>query len=157
MKVEDRYWLALGKIVSCLHTLEILLRGALTTLEDNEALDFFNLKEGYEVGANSLTDFRSLPQLIDAYNHQIANGDAQLSINRDIVKLRNALAHGRVAAKERTSYNMLVKFGPEHDGIVTVEFAEIMTFKWMTRKREMLESAIKKVSAFLESKGLLES
>ena len=115
---SEKYLLALGKIVSNLHGLEVLLRVFLHNVDKKRygtsppevALNKINV--GVAVPENYFTNYDSLGDLIQKYNNLVAKlGEQELRIDETIVTLRDAIAHGRVLGLKPEPPFQLYKFG----------------------------------------------
>src|SRR5216117_3606119 len=89
-----------GRLVGNLDSLEFALRAYLyekadpphTPLPAGHTLD--SLKIGDAVPINAMTDYSSLGELIDRYNRLVERSSPGLQVDRSLVSLRDALAHG---------------------------------------------------------------
>jgi len=116
-----------------LHGLEFALRAFLT--KHNETLepsvDVGKLAVGDKVPVNSFTSYAALGRLVSEFN---SVAGAQYQVDTGVVDLRDMLAHGRVAMRDPTGANELVKFGPEDNGYVTVTHKAVLDRNWFRAK-----------------------
>ncbi|UVK96093.1 hypothetical protein LOY49_12450 [Pseudomonas atacamensis] len=143
MMIED-YAQAIGKIVANLQGLELLIRSFL-----HDTLDAQNgahqqpfpldVAVGIELPADHLTNYDTLGKLIDKYN------EVNPPINKYLVDLRDALAHGRVLGEIESSHYRLLKFSKPVNGRVKVTHNEELTEEWLKSRLEMTYTAIKEV------------
>jgi hypothetical protein len=89
-----------------------------------------------------MTDYRALGELIDAYN-AIAPEHA---IDRTVVDLRDALAHGRVSAPHPTDDFVLLKFDRPSGGFTRVAYAQAVTEEWLAQEEARVATQFKKVA-----------
>ena len=112
----DKHALALGKLVGNFQSLEFALRAFL--LNDEVALgkvvlhspNLNDMNEGDVVRLNAFTDYDNLGQLIDRYNSHTKILSAGLTIDKTLVRVRDAIAHGRVSGNTPTPPLKLLKF-----------------------------------------------
>lgn len=89
--------------------------------------DFDTISEGDFVDENPFTNWDTLGTLIDKYN-AIVESNQSLVIDRSIVRIRDALAHGRIYRRSVESQPRLLKFSQVNKttGKVQTEFAETL-------------------------------
>jgi hypothetical protein len=151
---ELSYWI--GCWVTNAQSLETVIRAILhDRLSSQETKlpygsNFNDLKKGDIVSINPITDWLSLGKLIDEYNNKIAKVDGSQLIEKEVVDIRDALAHGRLTqtdAGENHSWT-LIKFNkPDKQGVVRVEFKQIITVEWLKEQVLYLGSVVKMISA----------
>ena len=138
----------LGKLIGNLHSLEYLLRACLYETDQSaalpEGLDWYRVKVGDELPENTLTSFESLGELIDRYNRDVATSDEQ-RVDRNIVDLRDAVAHGRVSGALGSAHVTLLKFTKPRNGRVQVTFASALTAEWFAEQRQRVFAEMNKV------------
>jgi hypothetical protein len=119
-----------GAIVTNLQALETSLRFFLGRRYDQD-LEF--PKPGDTAGRQSyLTVFASLGELIESYNKSLTPAEEHFKIDFDAVRIRDALAHGRLVLPEPPTWPAtLWKFGKMKDGRMPVEFCKSLTVDWM--------------------------
>jgi len=139
----------LGKLLVSFHCLEYALRAFLYERDPpHEPLapgtDLDTMIFGDVVAENAITRWDSLTHLIKRYNRAIS--DVQLAVDPSLVDLRDALAHGRMAASLSERNFALVKFTRPYAGRVEVGFRQELSEEWM-------ENQIKRVLAECEKVG----
>lgn len=147
----------LGKILGNLQSLEFALRAVLyeNESEPHYPLDYGknlnDLSEGDIVPENAMTDYSSLGQLIDRFNSEIADGDNRLMVDQDLLKLRDALAHGRVSSKSESGDLVLIKFDRPKNNTVKVSYVQKMTKDWLKAQVKKIYEQTKMVIGTLNS------
>ena len=147
----DDFARALGKLVANLQSLEFMLRDALYRCRipperlASDVPSLFDLQIGAEVVENAYTDYSTLGQLIDAYNREIAV-QVDERIDKQIVSIRDAIAHGRVLGTLDAPHFTLVKFGRARNGKVGVEVATELTEAWLNTETRRVANEIKKLA-----------
>jgi hypothetical protein len=113
----------------------------LTALES--ALRFFLLKAHGETFTapkpgetktplTHMTNFASLSWLITEYNAKLnAEERASFILDDSSVRVRDALAHGRLAAPVKEFPLTLWKFGKVESGLVPIEYNQVLTIEWL--------------------------
>ncbi len=147
LQPDEKHALLIGKIVSNLLSLEFLLRAIQAKTEADAAPpgtfkhNLSGLKVGDSVPVDALTNYDQLRDLIRKHNVQARAGE---EVPEDIVKLRDALAHGRVSTTDPAKPLELVKFGPDKGkkGFVDVVIVETMTESWLDAQKERTKEAI---------------
>lgn len=143
----DRHALLLGRVMVNLHSLEVLVRLTLAKL-DNPQVRFFSekLKVGDQVELDAQTDYSTLGELLDKLNLKLADrGEAPLP-REAIVKLRDALAHGRVFTLDVAPMRIF-KFEKPERGATTVRvaLAETLDETWFQEAKTLVHSAMIRV------------
>lgn len=130
---------ALGRLISNIVQLEFAIRVALHLQEPEEARMSTEVlrfaKPGDIFPENYLTNWDSLGKLITEYNRrEQARGGR--TIDKAIVDLRDALAHGRMSASTLTSEHRLMRFSqPDRSSrAVIVERVETLTLEWLEQQ-----------------------
>ena|SRR5689334_257344 len=138
----------LGSLVANFQTLEFLLRAFLQQLPGARPLgipqgqDIYSSPVGSELHESELTSYESLGQLIDKYNDE-AERRASPKIDRTLVDVRDALAHGRVSAEAPNTDLRLLKFDKPMNGRVKVVFNEVLSEHWFSlQKRRVLDAIL---------------
>jgi len=157
-----RHDVELGRLITNLHSLELVLRDFLLT--DTEGLNksrrharsLKKMRIGQYVAENPFTNYDSLKRLIDKYNKRVETGAKGYAVDEKIVKLRDAIAHGRTFAYGPDMPMLLMKFSRPKEGMVKVEFSAVMTIDWFDKqikwvKRE-LDKAIEAYKLLSEGK-----
>lgn len=154
MDLHQHAW-RLGKLVGNLHSLEFLLRAFLHEQPSARPLgvpygrDLFASSEGEFVPLNDFTSWDSLGDLIDKANQALAQSTVQ-PIDTTIVRLRDAIAHGRVSAPTANEHLRLVKFGKPNGAQVQVEFNAELSEAWFTEQTKLIASEIEKLASCLK-------
>jgi len=155
---ED-YALALGKIVANLQGLELMIRSFLhDTLDAQDGLHQqpfpLDVAVGTELPVDHLTNYDPLGRLIDKYN------ETNPPLDKYLVDLRDALAHGRVMGEIESNHYRLLKFSKPVNGMVEVTHNEELTEEWLMSRKAMTSKAIKEVierfTALREKNGVLK-
>lgn len=136
----------LGRLKGNLLGLEFVLRFFLYDAEAGSGLaNLTTLKVGEWVPLNPVTDFANLRCLIQRYNRSVMPTAKELCIDEDLVRLRDALAHGRLFSTEPAGPFQLVKFSDRKGNHVKVEFSETVTVEWLEEQVQRTYDAILKV------------
>lgn len=150
---DEQHVRSVGALASNLQSLEFLIRGFLSTVHDADKngllpgmpKDLTTLMVGQSVPENHMTNYDSLSTLVDKYNDYVGNKAPALSVNRAVVNLRDALAHGRVFQEVSQSRFQLLKLGRPAHGLVQVTFSETMNRDWFRRNALFTIEQVKKV------------
>ncbi len=134
-------------------SLEFMLRSFLQRLPTArpigilEGKDIYSFPVGAELPVSELTSADSLGPLIDKFNKEVNKYDLA-GIDREIVKIRDALAHGRISACDPRDNLRLLKLSRHRDNEsqVRVEFNEAMTESWFVDQKRRVTDAIQLVS-----------
>jgi hypothetical protein len=146
----EHYAHSLGAIVANLQSLEFTLRGVLQNLPTARTLgippgtDIYAVPVRSELPESEMTSYDSLGELIDKYN-TLARDNGLSEIDRGIVDLRDALAHGRVSAAVPSADLRLLKFSKPKNGKVTVTFNALLSEDWFSEQRRITGEAVKSV------------
>jgi hypothetical protein len=141
-----------GAIVTNLQTLETSLRIFLVRRYDQD-LEFPRLGDT-SARQNYLTAFEPLGALIDEYNKSLTLAEQQFIIDFDAVRVRDALAHGRLVLSEPPAWPAtLWKFGKINDGRAPVEFCETLTVDWMKVQYTKIQKQHDTVVSCFTSRG----
>jgi len=138
----------LGRLVSNIQTLEILLRACIFEDEITKGISKQSKKnkefvKGEIVPENAFTNWDTLSDLIRKYNElPISKG---LKIDETLVDIRDAIAHGRVFAYTPLGINQLVRFQKPNRNEVEVEFSVSMTEGWFGKEIGRFYEAVRKV------------
>jgi len=133
-------------------SLEFVLRAFLWESEKDEDKKpkLGELKKGEVVAENAFTNYDSLNELIKKYNQNPKISSAGLNIDRTIVDIRNAIAHGRVFGKTPTPPQSLLKFSKPKNKYVRVTFSVQLTQGWFNEQLPRVQRAILTVAKALE-------
>ena len=145
--------LNLGKLVGNLLSLEMGARMVIAKLDQRAAkkvqTHLPQVKIGDLVEVNAFTNQDDLTQTLERYNKR-APLDCRINID-PIVRLRDALGHGRAFGFGTVKHLRLLKFSREEtDGKVSVELSEDMTDEWFSEKIRMLGDALERVRKALD-------
>ena len=139
----NAHLLGLGKIVANLQTLEILLRIFLCdatgqTFTHPKASDT-SLPESY------LTNYDTLGKLIDDYNATLGVSEEMFQVDRRVVSVRDALAHGRLMAAADFFPLTLYRFAKPANGAVSLLSSETLTECWFASQSALIRSHLKRI------------
>jgi len=143
----SEHTLMMGRLLVSFQCLEYALRSFLYERCDPpheplaSGMDLNTMSFGDVVPENAITRWDSLTQLIKRYNRAVR--DMQWTVDPGLVDLRDALAHGRMAASVVEGHFALVKFTRPYGGRVEVGFREKLSREW-------LENQVKRVLAECE-------
>ncbi|CAH1905654.1 conserved hypothetical protein [Candidatus Nitrotoga sp. HW29] len=154
----DNHALNLGKLVGNLHSLEFILRAFLQKLPDARptgvawGVDIYLFPIDTELAESELTSFDSLDDLIKKVNKKLSHQKMPAQIDRTLVELRDALAHGRVSTVVEGDPLRILKFSkPNHDGRVRITYNQVMSEEWFSEQRERVFQSIKIVANAIEA------
>ena len=128
MKKEEHY-LGVGKIVTSLQSLELVLR---VFICDSKYECFtVPIDASKPAAANHVTNYDTLGQLVDKYNAESSDEErGRYCVNRGLIGVRDALAHGRLISKVgNPDFPLtLYKFGkPDKSAGVPIECIVVVT------------------------------
>jgi hypothetical protein len=139
----NEYTQLVGAIVTNLQALESVLR---YFSMGNKAREVEFPKVGTaDAPENALTKHDFLSTLVDQYNRSLTDEEQDFKVDRNVVAIRNAIAHGRLLATEQQPPFRLWKFGRAKNGRVPVEFCQELTEEWLTSTRNLIDSQKQKV------------
>lgn len=145
------YPVMLGHLFTNLGNLEYALRIALycmdTPRDQRRPYDWriANLNVGEQIEDCWLSGYSYLSELVDAFNaRQIAAG--KVPVDRGIVDLRNALAHGQISSPGTTGHFTLIKFGRKSGTTVPVVERHDLTYEWFDRQLRLTNAAHRAVT-----------
>jgi hypothetical protein len=89
--------------------------------------------------------------MLERFNELVPDARDQLDVAR-LIRLRDALAHGRISTPERDAPMSLVKFGrdPDSRGQIHVETVLRMTDAWFTEQRDLTYDAVMRVQKYCQ-------
>jgi hypothetical protein len=142
-----------GSIVTNLQALETVLRGFLVERYDQCAA--FPKMGDTTACRNYLTAYDSLGSLIDEYHELLAENEKRFSINPTVVRVRDALAHGRLIARgnDPSPPFELWKFGKVKDGKVQVEFSQVLSEEWLKATWLLIDAERQKIIDCAKARG----
>jgi hypothetical protein len=149
----ESHALNLGKLTGNLQSLEMGARMVIVKLDQRVAnqmqTQLPRVRIGDLVELNAFTNEDDLTQTLEKYNKR-APLDCRIDIE-PIVRLRDALAHGRTFGFGSIKHLRLLRFSRKtKDGKVSVELAEDMTDEWFREKIRMLDQALEKIRKALD-------
>lgn len=157
---QEKYPLNLGKLLVNFQSLEFALRAFLVNNEiasgitSSQAINLNAMNRGDIVPENAFTNWDNLKQLIEKYNSNSKILSAGLIIDKTLVDIRDAIAHGRVSAPTPSASPKLLKFSKPEGNQVKVAFSVSMTKEWFGEQIKRAYNAVLKVN---EANERLES
>ena len=145
---SDSHVSNLGKLVVNLQALEFALRAFLVNEEIargasfSQSKDLYQMNEGEVVPENAFTSYDHLGDLINKYNNNAKVVSAGLAIEHNLVRIRDAIAHGRVSSDTPSGCLRLLKFGKPKNKKVKVTFSVMMTKEWFGEQIKKVYSAV---------------
>jgi hypothetical protein len=101
---------------------------------------------------NYITKYASLGGLIKKYNGALTPTESAYKITDRSVRIRDALAHGRLVAPANDYPLTLWKFGEEQSGRVPVAY-EVLTVDWLDKTWKMINREKELVDACSKQRG----
>lgn len=152
-----KHALEIGRIVCTLQSLEIGLRMYLYKVENPHAEGPMTAipSEGEMLPVDPITDYDQLGALIDKFNaHASANGRPTVQ-RENLVRLRDAIAHGRAITPHGHRNLYLFKFEkpPKDGGAVRVAYSAEMNEEWYKNSIELVSAEAQKVCLGLRALG----
>ena len=141
----------LGKLMANLHSLEYILR---TVLSNHHRENTGELLVGVTKTAplTHFTNYDSLSQLIGKYNNL---SEPKYHVDKFVVSLRDAVAHGRVFTLDRFPLRLLKFDKPQKNGNVAIVFDQLMDEDWFKKNVSLVREQIEKVVAMANSSGMV--
>jgi hypothetical protein len=93
-----------------------------------------------EVTENALTRNTVFGTLVDKFNTSLTAEEQEFKIDRQVVKIRDVIAYGRLLASEQQPPFRLWKFGRPKNGRVPVEFCHDLTEEWLTVTNNIIDA-----------------
>ncbi len=150
----------MGKLVVNLQSFEFALRGFLYNREQGRTSQgrpgfLEGVTKGQKVEENAFTNYDTLGKLIDKYNGKVRPADASLEVDPGIARIRDAVAHGRIAGllSSLDEPLRLVKYDKPANGLVRVTDFHILTKDWFDEKIKWVCQNLKKVQQANELTG----
>ena len=144
----------IGSIVTNLQAFETVLRAFLVERYGHCAKF---PKMGDQLACRSyLTAYVSLGELLDDYHRDLSEAERpKYSIDPYVVRIRDALAHGRLIARgsEPAAPFELWKFGKPKEGKIAVDFSEILTEDWLKSKWLLIDAERQKIFECGKARG----
>ena len=142
----NQHALGIGRIVVNLQSLEVVLRLFLAEASGGK---INNMPQAGEkiVPLGYLTNRDSLGTLVDKYNSCLSGEEAgQFGVDREVVAVRDSLAHGRLMSPTSEPLVTLWKFGKPDGTDVPVERVETLTTQWLGEKTGLVLAQILNVA-----------
>lgn len=140
---QDDHTRGVGRIVTNLEALEFVIRIFLTKA-NNQKLEF-PTPETTELPETFVTSFMSLDELIKEYNATLSSTEQIHCVDAQMIKIRDAFAHGRIYSNNESFPIALYKFSKPKDGKAAVEYAETLTTDWLKQKGDFIHAQTDKV------------
>ena len=105
-----------------------------------------------QVANNYLTNRKPLNVLLDEYNDGLRKGEEQFSVDREIVDVRDAIAHGRLVTPDVFPATLL-KFSKARGGHVRVDFSKLLTREWLVATSNKIDKEREKVLNLFKARG----
>jgi hypothetical protein len=137
--------------VTNLQALETVLRYFLMKLHKQEA-PFPNVGD-VDTAVTHLTSFFSLNKLIDDFNAVLGETERAFEVDKEVIRIRDAFAHGRLLTPKEEFPARLWKFGQPKKGRVKIEFCEELTVEWLKRTSDMIYDQKQKVINCFDARG----
>jgi hypothetical protein len=115
-------------------------------------VDVYSFPVGTKLVESELTSFDSLAALIDKVNAELFRQGCSERVDRSLVELRDALAHGRISANAENETSRLLKFNKPNSGRVQITFNQVMSKEWFAEQQKRVFSSIQIVAKFFEEK-----
>jgi hypothetical protein len=153
---KDHLAFAIGKIIWNLHSLEYALRLFLweSVGPKDPAFHPDQLSVNDKVAVNPITNYDSLGDLIMKVNKYLETLGKSERIDRSVVDLRDAIAHGRVVSFHPTGPFRMLKFSKPKSGYVSVTTVVELTPDWLADQVKRTYSEVAKVAFIGRSLGL---
>jgi len=145
----------MGKLVVHLQSLEFALRAFLYNKETGPkptnpdfAKKIYDFNAGDYVDENAFTNYDTLGELIGKYNKIVALTDSTLCVDKNIVDIRDALAHGRISSESPSFMEpqKLVKYDKPQNGQVRVTHCITLKKEWFDENIKLVHENILHVS-----------
>jgi hypothetical protein len=153
---QNEHALYLGKLIADFQSLEFALRAFLINNEIASGVSFpesINLNQlnvGDLVSENAFTNYDSLGQIIEKYNNLPKIISSGLTIDKTLIDIRDALAHGRISTDIPSTELKLLKFSRPKGKQVEVTFSVTMTKEWFSQQIKRVYEAVLKVHKAIE-------
>jgi hypothetical protein len=139
---QDDHVRGVGKIVSNLEALEFVIRIFLGN-RHNQKLEY-PTPTTKELPETYVTNYMSLDELVKEYNAGLSQVE---QVDVEVVKIRDALAHGRIFSQTESFPITVYKFAKPIGGKAKVDYAETLTTDWLKQKNQMIRDQMDKVVA----------
>jgi hypothetical protein len=134
-----------------LQALETVLRYFLLRVSRQDP--HFPKVDDADAAETALTNYTSLDFLIDQYNKELTEPEKKFNVDKTVVTIRDAIAHGRLLATLQQPPYRLWKFGKAKDKRVPIEFCEELTVEWLRAKSDMIFVEKQKVLDCFNGRG----
>jgi hypothetical protein len=143
-----RHTLNLGAVFSNLLSLDFILRVAIEWLEERRPI-VGPYRECEWISRTPVTDPASLWPMLERFNELVPDPGDRLDSAR-LVRLRDAVAHGRMYAPEPETPLTLVKFGlrPDSQDRIHVDTVLRMTDEWFAEQRAFTNDALMRAAKY---------
>jgi hypothetical protein len=149
---DKKHLFGVGAIVLNLQSLELHLRYFLARMHRQDPI--FPKIEDTTAAVNYLTDYKSLTALVGQYNTALsADEKSKFAVDPGVVRIRDAIAHGRLVTLAKTPPFTLWKFGLEFEGKTKVEFCEVLTEEWLVATSNVIERQRERVLQCFKARG----
>lgn len=159
MRNIQQYCQNLGAVIANLQGLEFYIRCVLSELPDSpphglaEGENIFDCKVGSELLESPMTNFDTLGTLIAKFN-LVAKTYGWDQLDMQLVQIRDALAHGRVAYPDDDEhFPHLMKFSKPRESKVQVSFNAELSTQWFAqhiRLTKLAQEIVERASQDLE-------
>lgn len=149
---QEKHTLNLGKLLVNFQSLEFILRAFLyeNNKNGNDRFKLDALKEGDILEENAFINYDSLGELINKYNNNPKISSKGLTIDKSIVEVRDAIAHGRVFGINPQPPMTLLKFDKPIKRQVKVTFSVQLTKEWFDKQIPRVQKEVVIVAKALE-------
>lgn len=138
MEDAEKHAQDIGRIVGQLQSIEFLLRWWLAKRNGHEIV--LPSHVGQVLNVTPVTDYRTMGQLIKAYNSQLNAEEANYQLDMKIVEIRDALAHGRVLAIGDEAFLTLYRFSKPTNGQVETTAITSLSNEALAADIDMLQA-----------------
>jgi hypothetical protein len=149
LKVEE-HTQGIGAIVTNMAALETVLRYFLLRAKKQEV--HFPKPGDREVKRSYLTRSIALQNIIRNYNGVLEANEAKYAVDKDMVRIRNAVAHGRLLTASEIPAR-LYNFIGSKKGHMEIEFNEELTADWLKATWLRIDSERQKVVDCFKARG----
>lgn len=160
LEPNDDWIFHLGALLSSFHSLEFIVRAFLSARTAPPAQrppygeSLYDAPPGTLVLLNPMMDYRTLLQILRAYNASLPKGRTSWMVDEGVVAIRDAFAHGRVAAPADDPTMHLIKFArPSTKNATHVHVVDniAVDLSWLKAKISHVLEQVSKVAEAHES------
>ncbi len=141
----------LGTVVANLQSLEFCLRLFLCAVH-NETIEIPNVGQ-ITVTETHLTNYDSLGPLIKKYNDIASSKYPHLMLDSSVIKIRDALAHGRTLSPNPDPPVRIFKFDRPKNGVVNIAYDQAMDRQWHHQSIKLILEQINKLQDCARQSG----